>query len=77
MYVYSCRPKGYDAGRRQQQSSDRSLVSHPETKRLASIEWLRMTVRRDHLNCGQECMHLSQRQNPSEEELEHCALNRV
>ena len=32
---------------------------------------------RDHLNCGQECMYLSQRQNPSEKELEHCTLNRV
>ena len=48
-----------------------------ETKRLASIELLRMTVYRDHLNCGQECMYLSQRQNPSEKELEHCTLNRV
>ena len=50
-----------------------------ETKRRASrnLNWLRMTVYRDHLNCGQECMYLSQRQNPSEKELEHCALNRV
>ena len=29
------------------------------------------------LNCGQECMHLTQTQNSTEEELEHCGPNRV
>ena len=41
---------------------------------LNGSEW---SLTETELNCGQECMHLTQKQNSTEEELDHCALNRV